>query len=109
MTTAQDVLHLNDLDLMLREFDRNGPQLRKLGLAAESAVAERARDKLLGRLDRRWVSHYERALRRYGRAVARVHERVCLGCFVTLPTSASPSADERLTVCESCGRILYWR
>ena len=38
-----------------------------------------------------------------------MRERVCLGCFVTLPTSASPGVGESLTLCESCGRILYWR
>jgi len=109
MTSAEDVLHLNDVDLMLREIEQGGPQLRKLGLAADPATVARAREKLFARLDRRWMSHYERALRRYCRAVARVRDRVCLGCFVTLPTSASPPPVVSLTVCESCGRILYWR
>jgi len=105
---VHDVLQLHDLDLMLRELEDGADRLRKLGLAADASVPERARARLLARLDRRWISHYERARNRYGRAVARVRDRVCLGCFVTLPTSVTPPPDEQLTVCESCGRILYW-
>ena len=111
MSAAQDVLHLHDVDLLLREVADPAAieRLRKLGLEVDRIPLARARIKALARVDRRWLSHYERALKRYGRAVARVRERVCQGCFVTLPTSASPSADESLTVCASCGRILYWR
>lgn len=109
---TEPVLELHDLDQMLGEL-RNpklAARLKKLGYEIEStAPLERARAKLLAQVDRRWLNHYERALRRYGRAVAVVRERVCLGCFITLPTSAAPNADESLTLCESCGRILYWR
>lgn len=111
MNAAHAVLVLHDIDLLRNEAaaDTGTGELRRLGLALDVAALERARAKALARIDRRWLSHYERAVRRYGRAVARVRDRVCLGCFVTLPTSASPSPDESLTVCESCGRILYWR
>jgi hypothetical protein len=109
---ATAVLQLHDVDLMLAEM-RNPKlvaRLKKLGYECGPVVAlERARIRLLGQIERRWLNHYERALRRYGRAVAVVRERVCLGCFITLPTSASPSGDEAMTLCESCGRILYWR
>jgi hypothetical protein len=109
---ASAILQLQDLDLLLAELgnSKSPSRLKKLGYPAiEPAVLERARAKLLTGIDRRWMNHYERAAKRFGRAVAVVRERVCQGCFITLPTSASPGTEERLTLCEQCGRILYWR
>lgn len=105
------VLQLHDIDLMLRELSDTASvaRLRKLGLEMRPGVLERARQRVLGQLDRRWIAHYERALGRYGRAVTVVRDRVCLGCYITLPTSLSPAPEVTLTLCESCGRILYWR
>ena len=106
------LLELHDLDLQLAEARAPATlaRLRKLGFEpSDPAALERARVRLLAAVERRWVQHYERVLQRHGRAVAGVRERVCLGCFVTLPTSAAPGTGESLTLCESCGRILYWR
>lgn len=111
MSAPLPVLELQDLDLMVREFSAPGcaARLRRLGFGApETVPLERLRARVAGALDRRWLAHYERAQQRYGRGVVAVRGRVCSGCFVTLPTSASPAAGETLTVCESCGRILYW-
>ncbi len=112
MNEAAALLQLHDLDLLLGEMNdsRSRAQFKKLGFEIQGLNAlERARTRIVNAIDRRWLNHYDRALRRYGRAVAIVRHRVCQGCFITLPTSASPSSDESLTVCESCGRILYWR
>lgn len=112
MSEVAAILQLHDLDLMMGEMrdPKCVARLKKLGFELDALIAlERARTKLLGAVDRRWLNHYERAIRRYGRAVAVVRDRVCQGCFITLPTSASPSGEESLTLCESCGRILYWR
>ena len=112
MSEVATVLQLHDLDLLLNEAldPKSRARLKKLGFEVQDPVVlQRARARLLQGVDRRWVNHYERALKRYGRAVAVVRERVCQGCFITLPTSASPNTQESLTVCESCGRILYWR
>jgi len=112
MSEVATVLQLHDLDLLLNEAldPKSRARLKKLGFEVQDPVVlQRARARLLQGVDRRWVNHYERALKRYGRAVAVVRDRVCQGCFITLPTSASPNAEESLTVCESCGRILYWR
>ena len=111
MSGVDALLELHDLDLQLSEA--RAPvavaRLRKLGFEpSEPGVLERARLRLVAVTERRWVQHYERALQRYGRAVVGVRQRVCLGCFVTLPTSAAPGPGESLTLCESCGRILYW-
>jgi predicted nucleic acid-binding Zn-ribbon protein len=105
------LLQLHDLDLLLSEVrdGRSRARLRKLGFEIhEPTPLERARERLLAAIDRRWLNHYERAVRRYGRAMTVVRDRVCQGCFITLPTSISPGTDKSLTLCESCGRILYW-
>ena len=112
MSEVAPLLQLHDLDLLLNEVA--GPQsrqrLKKLGFeVVDDQAVTRARARVLNAVDRRWLNLYERALKRYGRAVAVVRDRVCQGCYITLPTSASPSVDEALTLCESCGRILYWR
>ena len=112
MSEGDSVLLLQDLDLMLAELSdaKSLQRLRKLGFGApERTTLVRARAKVLGQVEGRWLKLYERAASRFGRAVAIVRDRVCLGCFITLPTSASPAAGEVLTLCESCGRILYWR
>jgi hypothetical protein len=105
------VVQLHDLDLLLEEARQSVPRARPpgagLGLPGLLAV-ERARTQLHGRLEPRWRHAYERAHRRYGRAVVAVRDRVCQGCFVTLPTAAA-ATQEPLTVCESCGRVLFWR
>ena len=98
---------------MLREArdPASSQRLRKLGFELDGVEAlERARARLAEGMDRRWLNFYERARARYGRAVATVRERVCQGCFITLPTSAQPApGDVSLALCESCGRILCWR
>ena len=111
MSGTRPLLHLHDLDLLLGE--KRDPELatrlRRAGLAlGDPAPIEKARQRMLGQLESRWRHHYERALRRYGAAVATVRGRVCQGCFMTLPSSASPGDSEAVSLCESCGRILYW-
>jgi len=113
VNAAERVLALCDLDLLL-ELARESELSGKLGragfaLAGVSAL-ERERARVLHGLDRRWANTYERCLGRYGRGVTLVRERVCQGCFVTLPTCAAPPFGEaELHLCESCGRLLYWR
>ena len=113
MNDLASMVELQDMDLMLG--DLAGPDMaarwRKLGFIAPDEAALRAeRDRLLARCERRWVSVYERSLRRYGRGLTPVRGRVCQGCFVQLPTSAAPPPGEtQLHVCESCGRLLLWR
>ena len=111
MTEWSDVVGLHDLDLLLEEARSGGARQRTLSLGFRLTglpAVERARARLHARLEGRWVHAYERARRRYGRGVVAVRDRVCQGCFMTLPTCAAASRDS-LTVCESCGRILFWR
>jgi hypothetical protein len=105
------LVQLHDLDLLLEEAHAPGHRRRAQNVGLEFPgipALERLRAQLHARLDRRWLHVYERARHRYGRAVVPVRERVCQGCFITLPTSAAANTDAP-TVCESCGRILIWR
>ena len=111
MSIWSALVQLHDLDLLLEEARAPGPRHRRPGPGLDVpglAALERVRVQLHARLDRRWLHAYERARQRYGRAVVAVRERVCQGCYMTLPTSAAAGADT-LAVCESCGRILVWR
>jgi predicted nucleic acid-binding Zn-ribbon protein len=113
MTVLESIVHLSDLDGMLREAQglESRARLKKLGFELDGlARLTTARARMMDTIDRRWTIVYERARQRYGRGVAAVRERVCSGCFVTLPTTARPrNGDSGVPhVCESCGRILYW-
>ncbi len=113
MSIARQVLELQDADQLLElvHDPESRARLERAGFRFDGVTAlERERVRLLGALDRRWAGLYERSLSRYGRGVTPVRDRVCQGCFVTLPTSAAPPPGEGgLHVCESCGRLLYWR
>jgi len=108
MTGWPDVVRLHDLDLLLEEARSGGARQRSLGTGFRHEglpALERARVQLCARLEPRWMLVYERARRRYGRAVVAADGGVCRGCFITLPTAAA-NADV-LSVCEACGRILF--
>ena len=110
---AELLLYLHDLDALLHELqnERSVARLRKLGFAVQPVERLRAaRARVAAGVDARWRSVYDRVRTRYGRGLAAVHDRVCTGCFVTLPTTARrPGAGEHaLTTCQGCGRILFW-
>ncbi len=106
------VVLLSDLDALIREAqdEKARARLRKLGFSLDGLPRLlTARSRLAEATDRRWIYAYERVWQRYGRGVAAVRERVCSGCFMTLPTIARPRVESSaLQLCESCGRILYW-
>ena len=109
--SAGDILRLHDVHLLEGEMadPASVARLRKLGLTvAPNRDVERERERCIAAIDRRWLTLYDRAHRRYGRGVVAVRDRVCGGCRITLPTSAAPSGPGLLTQCESCARILYW-
>ena len=111
MSSALALVQVHDIDLLVREVECRIAisRLKRLGFpVGDVVVLDAPRLRLLSQLDPRWLSHYERARRRYGMALAAVRSRVCQGCHVTLPRSAAPPEDEPLTLCASCGRILYW-
>ena len=113
MTALSRLVRLGDLDLLLHEARDAGSRvrLRKLGLRLDDVDGlESARERLVGAIGERWMAVYERARNRYGVGVAAVRQRVCQGCFVTLPTSATatPGAGGSPGQCACCGRVLFW-
>jgi predicted nucleic acid-binding Zn-ribbon protein len=103
---------LQDLDLMIREANDAdmSSEIKQMGFKLEG-IAElgKARENLAKRVRPQLLNRYERLSKSYGRAVVPVTGNLCLGCFITLPTSypSLKSKDSFLT-CQNCGRILYF-
>jgi len=108
----QALVALQDLDNMIREANdpaRVGHEER-LGFALDGVQKlVRTRERLAKQIDERLLQTYERMSRRYTRVVVPVEGKVCLGCFMGLPTATSDRSRNPATVeyCENCGRILY--
>lgn len=107
------LFRLQDLDIMLREAD--DPNYKQsevqMGFSHQALEALRStRQKLADTIAPRDLRLYERIAKKHTHGIVPVVDRICLGCHMTLPTSAvSLSTDpEQLLSCENCGRILYW-
>jgi uncharacterized protein len=108
----QALVALQDLDIMIREAKdpERVTHETKLGFALDGVdKLERTRERLAKMVDGKLLQTYERMSRRYTRVVVPVDGRVCLGCFMGLPTSSAKRSIDPTTVenCENCGRILY--
>ena len=109
----QKLSHLQDLEMMLREADDAGQKQREeeMGFILHGIEKLRgAREKWRAQIDPRDLRVFDRIIKRHPRAIVPVEDRICLGCYMALPTSVNPAnADQdRLLTCENCGRILYW-
>jgi hypothetical protein len=105
----QLLVALQDLDLMLKETEDSQDQFEKLGFDV-SGLKElhKARTQLVEKIEGNHLRHYERILKKYGRAVTPVTGESCLGCFAKLPTSYQSSVHEgKVRTCQNCGRFLY--
>jgi len=102
---------LQNLDIMIREAKAG--QEQELGFKVQNLdVLLESRKKLAQKIPDQDLVVYERIAQRYEyvTAVVPVQDRICLGCFMGLPTAAvrvGPDSD-MLLLCENCGRILYW-
>jgi predicted nucleic acid-binding Zn-ribbon protein len=107
------LFRLQDLDIMIREQqdpDTGGSE-KKMGFpVAHLEQLKQARTRLAERIAVQDLRLYERISRRFTHAIVPVENRICLGCFMALPTSAvSLRTDpDHVRLCENCGRILYW-
>jgi len=103
---------LQDLDLMIKETQDTdtSSEMKQMGFKLEGvAELQAARAALAKRIKPQLLNRYERLSKSYGRAVVPVTSNLCLGCFVTLPTSyLSLNTKHALLQCENCGRILYF-
>lgn len=109
----QRLSHLQDLEMMIHEAeDANAKELEE-GMGFRMMGLEKlhsAREKWRAQVDPRDLRLFDRIMHRRTRAIVPVEDRICLGCYMALPTSVSaPTSDQdRLLTCENCGRILYW-
>ena len=85
-------------------------ELKQMGFKLEGvAKLQEAREELSKRIKPQLLNRYNRLSKSYGRGVVPVTGNLCLGCFVTLPTSyLSLASKEEILTCENCGRILYY-
>ncbi len=80
-------------------------------IGAAVQAHEEKRKAYLPNLDSKLVSQYERILaKREGVALVPVRNNSCGGCHLELPPQAVHEIrlQDKLVVCESCARILYW-
>jgi predicted nucleic acid-binding Zn-ribbon protein len=106
------LIALQDLDLLIREVRDPALATREESLGFPLANIERleqSREKLIRQIDAKLLQTYERISRRFVRAVVPVDGRVCLGCFMGLPTASARKTPDPAVIenCENCGRILY--
>jgi len=105
---------LQDVDEMIRETrdPEQADRMAGMGFKMQNLEAlEASRQKLVAQIEPRNLALYERVAKRFGRAVVPVQDRVCLGCFMSLPTQdigVEKQSETRVRTCENCGRILYW-
>ena len=52
------------------------------------------------------LAHFDGLLSRDQKGVAEVHNGVCNGCYLRLPTSVTHGPMDELVVCETCGAYL---
>jgi predicted nucleic acid-binding Zn-ribbon protein len=109
---VKQLVALQDLDLMIREAKDadTSAEMKQMGFKLEGiAELQQAREAVAKRIKPQLLNRYERLAKSYGRAVVPVTGNLCLGCFVTLPTSySSLKTKSSLLTCENCGRILYF-
>ena len=110
---VQKLATFQDLELMIQEAQDPAliGQEKSLGFAVAGLdqLKER-RDVLAAEISKQDMRHYKRIRRGFDRAVVLVIDKICHGCFQTLPTSRTRMVEEEgpLPTCESCGRILLW-
>ncbi|MBM3286815.1 MAG: hypothetical protein FJY88_05640 [Candidatus Eisenbacteria bacterium] len=109
----QKLSHLQDIELMIREAEDTKTKQREeeMGFTLQGLEKLRAaREKWRNQVDPKDLRVFDRIAKRHPRAIVPVEDRICLGCYMALPTSINPAtADpDRLMTCENCGRILFW-
>jgi predicted nucleic acid-binding Zn-ribbon protein len=67
-------------------------------------------EELAERLDAPVRDRFSEVSQSLGRAVAPVLNGICYGCFVAIPTawSSEVGRNDRINVCDHCGRFLYY-
>ncbi|PIU40049.1 MAG: hypothetical protein COT00_03765 [Candidatus Omnitrophica bacterium CG07_land_8_20_14_0_80_50_8] len=85
--------------------------LKAQGMQAELSVREEKRKAYTPHVDAKLIRQYEKILKgREGLALVPVKKSSCGGCHMELPPQRvnEIQMQDRVIVCESCARILYW-
>ena len=109
---AELLIKLNDLELLMKETEDPGLVEEGLGFKVEKREELLAvRQRIRAAIRPETLSRFDRAWKRYGRALAPVDNGVCCGCFGRLPTAMAQTSyhpGEEAPSCPFCARILYW-
>lgn len=90
------------------ENERSALLATRESLRERLAALQQARAAAVAALTPGLLERYEELRRaKRGRAVALVERNVCQGCRMALAPAEVQRARQQLTVCSSCGRILY--
>ena len=109
----QNLVILQDLDEMITEAENTDliQAQEKMGFEVKGLEKlKEARKELMEKIPLEVITHYQKIRKHYGRAIAPVRDKICLGCFITIPTylSSKEIGNQVLRNCENCGRFLYW-
>ena len=80
-------------------------------IQAEISIREEKRKAYTPNVEKKLISQYERILKgREGLALVPVRNNSCGGCHIELPPQIvnEIQLQEKMIICESCARILYW-
>lgn len=106
----ENLMKLQDLDTMIRELkdQKMSKQMKKLGFPLNSGdQLVKTRNELAKKIKPEYLTHYEKLMKNYGRAVVPLKEGTCFGCFIIQPTLRATRLEEELKVCERCQRFMY--
>jgi len=94
------------------EIEKEKQEARRVTAEDQKKLAEwnAKRDGLRRGMAEDWLRHYERVMKFRGSGLAEAREQKCMGCQVMLrpQTYNEVRIAEKVVVCESCQRILYF-
>jgi predicted nucleic acid-binding Zn-ribbon protein len=109
------LLELQDLQSQRRALQEDPAkeveeQFFELKPAQALDLLEEKIDELAARLEPQVQRRFHDISDSLDRAVVPVLNGICYGCFVAIPTawSSEASRNDRITVCDHCGRFLYY-
>jgi len=110
---VQKLVTYQDLELMIRDAEDPARMKQEASLGFEVGGLEALKKRLSDleiEISKKDIRHYRRVGRKYERAVVLVIDKICHGCFQSLPTSRTRQVSDEgpLPTCENCGRILLW-
>lgn len=79
-------------------------------ITKELASIKEVRAREVKDVDAKWLAQYDRIFSRKDKGLVQIEDGVCGGCHMTLPPAVIHRAkrmDNKMVVCDFCGRLLY--